>query len=708
MLLKKIILLIGIVASLQTEGQQTFTNPLLPTGADPWCIYNNGYYYYTNTTGRNITLWKTDNISNLDKAEKKVVFTPPPGTSYSNAVWAPELHLLNNKWYIYFAANNQRVAPHYMWVLENDSADPLQDNWKFKCKLQTPDDKWSIDGTVFDDNGQLYFLWSGWEGDINRQQNIYIAAMDNPWTIRGERILLSSPKLDWEMHGDLKNDKGTEHVNVNEAPQVLKHDNKILIIYSASGCWTDYYALGMLTTNTGSNFLDSATWTKSTQPVFKQSPENSVYGTGHNCFFKSPDGREDWILYHANSLPGQGCGKTRSPRAQQFTWRTDGTPDFGTPVKEGQSLTAPSSTSQTVSPKKDGTAKKYTNPLPVELGDPYVLKTKDGKYFMYGTSDVSINGFTAYSSADLVNWKAEGQVWFHNNSNGWSDNKATWDGAYWAPEVYERNGKYYLFYSAQWKYNPTKEKENFRIGVAVADKPTGPFIDVFKRPVFDPGYPIIDANVLFNDDGRIFLYYSRCCYKHSVKSEVSDWAKKKGWFKEIEESWVYGVELKPDFSGTIGKPVLLLRPPVSMKDKQAEWESRSVTAKEVNRRWTEGSVIFKKDSIYFIMYSANYFDGRNYAVGYATSRSPLGPFTKANNNPVLQKNIDSGGSVTGTGHNSITYSPDGNEMFCVYHGRTTTTGNKRVVFIDRMKILPGGKLVVEGPTTTPQKLPAAH
>ncbi|HEY0611180.1 MAG TPA: glycoside hydrolase family 43 protein [Chitinophaga sp.] len=347
----------------------------------------------------------------------------------------------------------------------------------------------------------------------------------------------------------------------------------------------------------------------------------------------------------------------------------------------------------------------YQNPLPVEFGDPYVLHVKGDKYYMYGTGGLARNGFAAYSSTDLVHWKSEGQVYDAGNRNGWSDSTAAWNGAYWAPEVYEHNGRFYMFYSAQWKENPNKELENFRVGVAVADKPTGPFIDINNKPVFDPGYPIIDANVLFTGDGKAYLYYSRCCYKHAVESEIADWAKQKGWFQSIEESWVYGVELKADFSGTIGEPVLLLRPPVKMDNKQAEWESRSVTTKEVNRRWTEGSVAFKKGDTYYMMYSANYFGGRNYAVGYATSKSPLGPFTKAANNPVLQKNVEKGGVVTGTGHNSITYSPDGKEMFCVYHARTSATGDKRVVFIDRMNILKDGTLIVEGPTTTPQPVP---
>jgi len=340
----------------------------------------------------------------------------------------------------------------------------------------------------------------------------------------------------------------------------------------------------------------------------------------------------------------------------------------------------------------------YVNPLPVKFGDPYILHTNN-MYYMYGTGAGAKNGFSAYSSADLVNWKPIGQVFFGDTGRSWGIH------SFWAPEVYEVKKKYYMFYSAQWKHNPANDLENFKIGVAVADSPTGPFVNISDKPVFDPGYPIIDANVFFNNDGKWYLYYSRCCYKHSVKSEVADEAKRKGWYNEIEESWVYGVEIKHDFSGVIGKPVLLLRPPVSKADKQAEWESRSVTSHEVNRRWTEGSVTFKKGNTYYIMYSANHFGGQYYAVGYATSKSPLGPFKKAANNPVLQKNTAMGGVVTGTGHNSITYSPDKKEMFCIYHGRTAATGDERVVFIDRMNVS-NGKITVNGPTTTPQKVPS--
>ena len=122
----------------------------------------------------------------------------------------------------------------------------------------------------------------------------------------------------------------------------------------------------------------------------------------------------------------------------------------------------------------------YQNPLPMAFGDPFLLKASDGKFYMYGTGGVQ-NGFKVYSSDDLVTWKDEGPVYQGGTSDSWATD------CFWAPEVYERDGKYYLWFSANWKENPTQEQENFRIGVAVADKPTGPFKDLSDRTVFDPG-----------------------------------------------------------------------------------------------------------------------------------------------------------------------------------------------------------------------------
>ena len=322
--------------------QKTFTNPLLSSGADPWCIYKDGYYYYTHTTATNITLWKTKCLGELATAQKKIIFKPPVSGPCSKNLWAPEIHFLEDKWYIYFAADTGDNNDHRLWVLENESPDPMKGTWLMKGKLTTPEDKWSIDGTAFRHHQQLYFIWSGWEGDTNGQQNIYIAKMKNPWTLENKRVLLSSPELDWETIGDLHDNVNPSHVKVNEGPVVLFKEDQIFLVYSASGCWTDSYALGMLTASIDSDPMNPDSWKKNQQPVFKQSKKNKVYGPGHSSFFKSPDGTEDFIMYHANATPNAGCDDCRSTRTQKFTWNDDGTPNFGIPVKIGEAINLPS------------------------------------------------------------------------------------------------------------------------------------------------------------------------------------------------------------------------------------------------------------------------------------------------------------------------------------------------------------------------------
>lgn len=353
--LASILLVFLFVAGLYGQGKSTakgdkrsaaatFTNPLLPNGADPWSIYHEGFYYYMHTTGRNLTIWKTRSLADLKNAEKKIVWKPPAKSPYSKDIWAPELHFIDGKWYIYFAADAGRNQSHRLWVLENSSPDPLRGKWTMKGKLADSTDKWAIDGSVFEHRNQLYLVWSGWEGDVNGRQDIYIARMKNPWTIDSRRVRLSTPQYAWETVGDIldwRTSDNPPHVAVNEGPQILKHKDKLFLIYSASGCWTESYTLGMLTARSDSDLLDPASWKKDPRPVFRPSPEGKAYAPGHNSFFKSPDGKEDWILYHANPQPNQGCGRWRSPRAQRFTWNADGTPDFGSPVPLGAPIQRP-------------------------------------------------------------------------------------------------------------------------------------------------------------------------------------------------------------------------------------------------------------------------------------------------------------------------------------------------------------------------------
>ena len=349
--------------------------------------------------------------------------------------------------------------------------------------------------------------------------------------------------------------------------------------------------------------------------------------------------------------------------------------------------------------RKAGEERKISelvNPLPMKFGDPFLLHASDGRFYMYGTS--LDDGFEAFVSDDLVEWTPCGQVYKGAGEGQWNES------CFWAPEVYERDGRFYMLYSANSRNNPNHEEENFQIGVAVADSAAGPFTDLYNRPIFESAYPVIDANVLFDDQsGKMYLYFSRCCYKHPVESEIADSLRRAGVFDEIEESWIYGVELDPDFSGIVGEPVRLLAPPTEIADVQSEWESRSATSGEANRRWTEGSFIFPYGGKYYMMYSANFYGGGHYAVGYATADNPLGPFEKSASNPVLQENVSRGGDVMGTGHNMVVAMPD-STLYTVYHGRVKSNPGERVVFIDRVEIDGDGNLSVAGPTTSMQQI----
>lgn len=331
-----------IAGQMPADSSRTFINPILRSGADPWVISKGGYYYYTNTEGNHLSIWKVKNMARLATAQKKVIWTPDSGQAWSKEIWAPELHFLEGKWYMYFAADDGQNRNHRIYVLENTSSDPMQGNWTFKGKLTAKNDKWAIDASVFSNNRQLYLIWSGWQGVKNGCQNIYIARLKNPYTVKGPRTKLSTPQYPWEEHGNLNTADNPSHVKVNEGPEILIHGDKIFLIYSASGCWTDDYKLGMLTASINGNLMNARSWKKSRRPVFTGSKARGVYAPGHNSFFKSPDGTQDWILYHANPGPGCGCDGKRSPRIQQFSWKADGTPNFGSPVSTGTELQIPS------------------------------------------------------------------------------------------------------------------------------------------------------------------------------------------------------------------------------------------------------------------------------------------------------------------------------------------------------------------------------
>lgn len=313
---------------------RTFTNPIKSSGPDPWVLRAGDWYYYMNTTGQNLTLWRTRNMADLATAESKVVYVPPTGQPYSKELWAPEIHRFNDNWYIYFSADERNNLSHRVWVVENTDADPFEGEWTMKGNVGDPGDHWAIDMSVADIDGQLYASWSGWEGRTNGRQDIYLAKLKNPWTLDGDRVKISQPDQPWERHGDVpqawRRDGEPPNVYVNEGPQFLQHDGRLFIVYSANACWLDYL-MGLLTYSGKGDLLDPKNWAKSAGPAFAQAPENNVWAPGHGGFFRDKAG-QDWMIYHANPSEKDGCGNRRAPHIQPFIWNANGSPNFGRPL----------------------------------------------------------------------------------------------------------------------------------------------------------------------------------------------------------------------------------------------------------------------------------------------------------------------------------------------------------------------------------------
>jgi GH43 family beta-xylosidase len=304
----------------------TFVNPILPApSADPWVVYHEGFYYYCESRNQDsIYIRKAKSFVDLNADPGQLIWSAPALGPNSKAVWAPELHLIDGRWFIYYAADDGLNENHRMWVLEGLTTDPLGD---YRCRGCLETEGWAIDGTVLDHEGSLYFLWSGWPGEVNGCQNLYIAPMSAPWKISGPRVLLTKPSQSWEC----------VDMSICEGPQVLKRDSKIFIIYSASGSWTVDYCLGLLEL-TGTDLLNHKSWEKA-GCVFQKN--SLVWGIGHCSFVQSPDKTEDWIVYHAKSKKHKGWND-RHVHAQRFTWTDEGLPHFGTPLAVGVPMPLPS------------------------------------------------------------------------------------------------------------------------------------------------------------------------------------------------------------------------------------------------------------------------------------------------------------------------------------------------------------------------------
>jgi GH43 family beta-xylosidase len=302
---------------------QMFTGPVLGAGQDPSLVTFGRWYYFTQTSPdwTYITIRRARSIKGLAAAPKTVVWHGGDAGSPCCQWWAPELHFIGGMWYIYTSADNGKGNNHRLQVLQ--ASDPLGP-YIYKGQLTTPGNHWSIDPSPLQlPDGRLYLTWSGWPGDVNGRQDIYIARLASPWTVTGPRTRLSTPTYRWE-----RQSSGIP-VKVNESPEPLVDGGRVFVTYSGSACWTPGYALGLLSASISANLMSRSSWTKSAQPVLQSNPAAGIYGPASNGFFASPDGRQTWMVFHAVNNPHGNCLLERYVYAQQVTWSASGFPQFG-------------------------------------------------------------------------------------------------------------------------------------------------------------------------------------------------------------------------------------------------------------------------------------------------------------------------------------------------------------------------------------------
>lgn len=319
-------LLLGAASS-----PRTFHNPLLPSGPDPWIAREGDTYYYMNTLGDRLAIRKTTDLTRLADAPEVTVWTPPATGPNAQSIWAPELHRIDGRWYIYYtaaASGHDDDAHRGIFVLENTAADPTRGNWVDRGQLRTAHT--GIDGTTFAYRGKRYFVYSPYVGP---DSELAIVAMANPWTLTGAETIIARPDQAWERQGGRQILEGPEFL--------LGPKGDLFLTYSGSACWSDDYAIGLLAAARGSDPLDAGSWRKSAGPVLAKAPDRNVFAPGHNGFFTARDGRETWIIYHANPGPGMKCTARRAPHIQQVRWDGAGKPIFARPVGPVVTLAAP-------------------------------------------------------------------------------------------------------------------------------------------------------------------------------------------------------------------------------------------------------------------------------------------------------------------------------------------------------------------------------
>lgn len=546
----------GLTLSVQAANDPLqWSNPLVWQRADPHVfLHTDGYYYLSATVPEydRIEIRRAKTLEGLSTAEPKVIWRKHDTGEMGAHIWAPEIHFIDGKWYVYFtAAPAEHVWEIRPYTIECADANPLTGDWKENGKLVLEWESFSLDATTFVHNGKRYLVWTQRGRAPFDGTNIYISEMDTPTSITGKVVMLTHPEYPWEIRGH----------RVNEAPAVLIRNGKVFMTYSASATDANY-CLGLLTADENADLLDPASWSKSTEPVFKSNPATSQYGPGHNCFTTTPDGKTDIMVYHSRNyerIQGEPLhNPDRATRAQVLNWNDDGTPDFGVPVADDRRQV-----------RSTG-----GNPIidHVFTADPAPLVYKDRVYLYVGQDEgdgerYHMPRWRVFSSDDMVNWRDEGAP-LRPSDFEWSTGGAT----SWASHVVEKDGKFYWYITCD-----HKEIHGKAIGVAVSDSPTGPFKDARGTELVSNdmtkatqiSWDDIDPATFIDDDGQAYLFWgNQKCY----------WARLKDNMIELDGQ----IHVIPD--------------------------------SELGNRFTEAPWIHKRDGLYYLSYAVGFPEKTAYSV----------------------------------------------------------------------------------------------
>lgn len=325
-LLTLVLLFGGFTAEAQKQKKHKFDNPLALQRADPHVTRaDDGTYYFIATVPEYdcIEIRKAETINGIKEAEPVMVWRKHDKGPMSEHIWAPELHRIDGKWYIYFAASEADDKWKLrMYALSNPAQDPTKGDWTEEGRVRSNRDDFSLDATTFEMGGTRYMIWTDRASDEVVNTGLFISEMTSPTTLADEQVVISQPEHDWEIKGH----------RVNEGPAVLKKNGKIFVTFSASATDANY-AIGLLYADEDADLLDPASWTKLPEPVFSTNEEHDRYGPGHNSFTVAEDRKTDVMIYHARNykeIEGEPLyDPNRHTHARVITWTDEGMPFFG-------------------------------------------------------------------------------------------------------------------------------------------------------------------------------------------------------------------------------------------------------------------------------------------------------------------------------------------------------------------------------------------